>query len=81
MDSLVFVLTIVLIACSVALIAIILFQAGRNASVSEAVGGGLGASVARNKSAAKDLFLKRATIICSIIFVLIILVVNIFEVV
>ena len=81
MDTLVFVMTIVLIAISIALVAIILFQSGRNASVSEAVGGGLGVSAARNKSAAKDLFLKRATIIFSILFVLIILLINIFEVV
>lgn len=81
MDTLVLVLTIVLIVISLALIAIILFQSGRNANVSEAVGGGLGSSAARNKSAAKDLFLKRATIIFSVLFVLIILVVNIFEVV
>ena len=81
MDTLVLVLTIVLIVISIALIAIILFQSGRNANVSEAVGGGLGSSSARNKSAAKDLFLKRATIIFSVLFVLIILVVNIFEVV
>ncbi len=81
MDTLIFVMTIVLIACSVALVAIILFQSGRNASVSDAMGGGLGSMAARNKSAAKDLFFKRATLICSIIFVLIILVVNIIEVV
>ena len=77
MNPLILVLTIVLIACSIALIAIILFQSGRNASVSEAVGGGLGSAAARNKSAAKDLFLKRATLICSIIFVVIILVISI----
>ena len=81
MDTLVLVMTIVLIVISVALVAIILFQSGRNANVSEAIGGGLGSSAARNKSAAKDLFLKRATIIFSILFVLIILVVNIIEVV
>ena len=80
MDALTLILTIILMLCCIALIAIILFQAGRTANAS-AVSGSMGNFMGKNKGAEKELFLQRATIICSIVFAVIVVVVNIFNLV
>jgi len=81
MDALTLILTIILMACCIALIAIILFQAGRTANVSDAVTGGMGNFMGKNKGASRELFLQRATIICSIVFAVIVIVVNLIQLV
>lgn len=76
MSLIVLILTIVLIACSIALILIILFQAGRTANAS-AVSGSVGNFYNKNKSATRELFMKRLTVIVSIVFIVTIIIVNI----
>ena len=77
MDILTLVLTIVLMAVSLSLIVIILLQSDRSANMSGAISGGMGNYYGKNKTATKELFLKRITIICSVIFVVAVIVVNI----
>ena len=77
MSILTLLLTIILIAVSVALIVIIMIQNDRSANMSGAVTGGMGNFYGKNKTATKELFLKRATIVCAIIFVVAVVIVNI----
>ncbi len=72
------ILTILLLACSVGLIIIITLQGDRSASAS-AVTGDIGNFYNKNKTATRELKLKRATVILSILFMVAILIVNILE--
>ncbi|MBE6890969.1 MAG: preprotein translocase subunit SecG [Ruminococcaceae bacterium] len=78
MNPIVLVLTLILMVCSVALIAIILFQSGRTAGAS-AITGGAGNFLSKNKAQTKDLLLKRLTVIVSIVFIVAIVIVGIIE--
>lgn len=80
MSPVVLVLTLILMLCSVALIAIVLFQSGRSANAS-AVTGGSGNFLSKNKAQTKDLFLKRLTVVISIVFIVAVVIVNIIEIV
>lgn len=78
MNPIVLVLTLILMLCSIALIAIILFQSGRTAGAN-AVTGGAGNFLSKNKAQTKDIFLKRLTVIVSIVFIVAIVIVGIIE--
>ncbi len=80
MNPIVLVLTLILMLCSIALIAIILFQSGRTAGAS-AITGGAGNFLSKNKTQTKDLFMKRLTVVFSIIFIVAVVIVNIIEIV
>ena len=80
MNPIVLVLTLVLMLCSIALVAIILFQSGRSANAS-AVTGGAGNFLSKNKAQTKDLLFKRLTVIISIVFIVAVIIVNIIEIV
>ena len=79
MDIVTLIMTIVLMLCSVILIAIILFQSGRNANISGALSGGANNFYGKNKTATRELVLKRATVVTSIVFITIIVLVNVME--
>ena len=80
MNAIILVLTLVLMLCSIALIAIILFQSGRTAGAS-AITGGAGNFLSKNKAQTKDLFFKRLTVVFSIVFIVAVVIVNIIEIV
>ena len=80
MDTLMLVLSIIIILCSILLIAIILFQKGRDPGMSGAVtGSSSGNFYNKNRSATREEMLKRATVVASIVFIVAILVLNIIE--
>lgn len=79
MDIVTLIMTIVLMLCSLILIAIILFQSGRDANISGAISGGANNFYGKNKTATRDLVLKRATVVTSIVFIMIIVIVNVME--
>ncbi len=78
MNPIVLVLTLILMLCSIALIAIILFQSGRTAGAN-AITGGAGNFLSKNKAQTKDILLKRLTVIISIVFIVAIVIVGIIE--
>lgn len=80
MNPIVLILTLVLMFCSIALIAIILFQSGRNAGAS-AVTGSAGNFYSKNKSQSNELRLKRLTVVISIVFMVAVVIVNVIELV
>lgn len=75
-------LSIVLIVLSVLLVAVILFQSNRSANMSGAVAGA-GASnnnfFGKNKGMTREMVMKRLTVVFSILFILVVLVLNILE--
>lgn len=80
MSTGVLVLSIALIACSVILVAVILFQSGRDASMSSAVTGSSASNFYnKNKGATKEVILKRFTVVISIIFIVAIIVSNLIQ--
>lgn len=82
MDPIIIALSIVLIVLSVVLIAVILFQSDRSANMSGAIAGA-GASknnfFGKNKGLTREMMMKRLTVVFSILFILIVLVLNILE--
>lgn len=81
MSGVILALSIVLIVLSVILVAVILFQSNRSANMSGAVAGA-GASnnfFGKNKSMTREMLMQRLTVVFSILFILIVLVLNIFE--
>lgn len=80
MSPIVLILTLLLMLCSVALIAIILFQSGRSANAS-AITGSAGNFYSKNKAQTNEIRMKRITVIFSIVFIVAVLLVNIIEVV
>lgn len=80
MSTLTIVFSIMLLVCAVALVLIILFQAGRDASMSGAITGGSSNFYSKNKRATREELMKRLTVIVSIIFMVIVFLLNIFEI-
>lgn len=80
MDTATIVLSILLLVCSLALVLIILFQTGRDASMSGAISGSSSNFYSRNKRATREEFMKRLTIIISIAFMVIVFLLNIFTI-
>lgn len=82
MNIMIIALSIALIVFSVILVAVILFQSNRSANMSGAVAGA-GASnnnfYGKNKGMTREMLMKRLTVVFSILFVLIVLVLNILE--
>ena len=66
-------------ACAIILIAVVMLQPNRGGNIN-AVFGMNGNNSGRGKSASRDMFLKRATVISSVVFVVIVLVMNIVSV-
>ena len=62
MDALTLVITILQLLCGLAVIVIVLFQSGKSAGLSSAIGGGSGESfLSKNKGKGLDAKLARAT--------------------
>jgi len=81
MNLLTIILTSILFLCSLILILVILFQTGRSANSSAVSGGGSGSNYYnKNKSGSRDAILQRLTIIVGIVFALIIILINAFEI-
>lgn len=74
------VFSIILLVCSLALVLIILFQTGRDASMSGAITGNSSNFYSKNKRATREEFMKRCTVIISIVFMVIVFLINIFEI-
>lgn len=80
MSATAIVFSIILLVCSVALVLIILFQAGRDASMSGAITGGGSNFYSKNKRATREEIMKRLTVIVSIVFMVSVFLLNIFEI-
>ncbi len=80
MSPIVLVLTLILMACSIALVAIILFQSGRSANAG-AITGASGNYMSKNKTSSNELKMKTMTVVVSIIFIVTVVIVNIIEIV
>ena len=80
MSAVSIVFSIILLVCSVALVLIILFQAGRDASMSGAITGGSSNFYSKNKRATREEIMKRLTVIVSIICMVVVFLLNIFEI-
>ena len=61
MDALNMVITILQLLCGLAIIVIVLFQSGKSAGLSGAIGGGADSFLAKNKAKTLDAKLARAT--------------------
>ena len=61
MDALVLVITILQLLCGLAIILVVLFQSGKSAGLSGAIGGVAGSFLAKNKAKTWDAKLARAT--------------------
>ncbi|MBQ2882043.1 MAG: preprotein translocase subunit SecG [Clostridia bacterium] len=80
MSPIVLVLTLILMVCSIALVAIILFQSGRSANAG-AITGAAGNYMSKNKTSSNELKMKTMTVVVSIIFIVAVVIVNIIEIV
>ena len=80
MSTVSIVFSIILLVCSVALVLIILFQAGRDASMSGAITGGSSNFYCKTNSPSREEIMKRLTVIISIIFMVVVFLLNIFEI-
>ena len=80
MSPIVLVLTLILMVCSIALVAIILFQSGRSANAG-AITGAAGNYMSKNKTSSNELKMKTMTGVVSIIFIVAVVIVNIIEIV
>lgn len=78
MNTITLILSIVLLCCAAALIVIITLQGDRSAS-SSAVTGDFGSYYNKNRTQTKEIILKRATVCLSILFMVIVCIVNIVE--
>lgn len=68
---------IYLLVC-VAIIAIVLLQAGRSAGISGAISGGAETFFGKNKARSQEGILKKATVVVAVLFVLISIVLSVF---
>ncbi|NLZ72766.1 MAG: preprotein translocase subunit SecG [Bacteroidales bacterium] len=68
---------IYLLIC-VAIIAIVLLQAGRSAGISGAIAGGAETFFGKNKARSKEGILKKATVVVAVLFVFISIILSLF---
>jgi protein translocase SecG subunit len=78
MDIVVMILSIILFLVALALIALVTAQTDRGSRMTAVTGNSGSGFYGKNK---KEVFYKRATIICSVVFMVLIVIVNIFELV
>ena len=79
MDVLTIVLSCILFVVALALIVIVLIQTDRGSRMSAVTGNTGSGFYGKNKGASKEMKRKRITVICSIVFMVLIVVVNIIE--
>ena len=79
MDALNMVITILQLLCGLAIIVIVLFQSGKSAGLSGAIGGVADSFLAKNKAKTLDAKLARATKWVGAVFVLLTLILNIMQ--
>ena len=79
MDALNMVITILQLLCGLAIIVIVLFQSGKSAGLSGAIGGVADSFLAKNKAKTADAKLARATKWVGAVFVLLTLILNIMQ--
>ena len=77
MDALILVIQILLVLCGLAIILIVLFQSGKSAGLSGAIGGVADSFLAKNKARTLDAKLARATKWSGAVFSILTLVLNI----
>ena len=78
MDTAMRVVSIILMICSIALIAIVTVQSNRGGDMSAITGSNRNSS-GKGQAAGKEMKLKRATIISGIVFVVVVVVMNVVE--
>ena len=76
MDALVLVITILQLLCGLAIILVVLFQSGKSAGLSGAIGGVADSFLAKNKAKSTDARLARATKWVGAAFIVLTLVLN-----
>ena len=79
MNALNLVITILQLLCGLAIIVIVLFQSGKSAGLSGAIGGVADSFLAKNKAKTADAKLARATKWVGAVFVLLTLILNIMQ--
>ena len=79
MDALTLVITILQLLCGLAIIVIVLFQSGKSAGLSGAIGGVADSFLAKNKAKTMDAKLARATKWVGAIFLILTLVLTILQ--
>ena len=77
MDALTLVITILQLLCGLAIIVVVLFQSGKSAGLSGAIGGVADSFLAKNKAKTADAKLARATKWIGAVFIILTLVLNI----
>ena len=77
MDALVIVITVLQLLCGLAVILAVLFQSGKSAGLSGAIGGVADSFLAKNKAKTMDAKLARATKWIGAVFIVLTLVLNI----
>ena len=79
MDALNMVITILQLLCGLAIIVIVLFQSGKSAGLSGAIGGVADSFLAKNKAKTLDAKLARATKWVGAVFVVLTLALNVLQ--
>ena len=79
MDALKMVITILQLLCGLAIIFVVLFQSGKSAGLSGAIGGVADSFLAKNKAKTIDAKLARATKWVGAVFVVLTLVLNVLQ--
>lgn len=79
MNTLIMILSIVLFLVAAALIAIVVVQTDRGSRSAAISGNSSSGFYGKNKGADKAMFYKRATVICSVVFMVLIVIVNVLE--
>ena len=77
MTGLVLAITIIQLLCGVLLTVVVLFQSGKSAGLSGAIGGGADSFLAKNKAKTADAKLARATKWIGAVFIILTLILNI----
>ncbi len=79
MQTLNLILTIVQVLLAVVIIVVVLFQSGKSAGLSGAIGGGAETFFGKNKARSMDSMLNKVTIISAILFAIIAILTNIIQ--
>ena len=79
MDALTLVITILQLLCGLAIILIVLFQSGKSAGLSGAIGGVADSFLAKSKAKTLDAKLARATKWVGAVFVVLTLILNVLQ--
>ncbi len=79
MQTLNLILTIVQVLLAIVIIVVVLFQSGKSAGLSGAIGGGAETFFGKNKARSMDSLLSKITIIAAVLFAIIAILTNIIQ--